>query len=119
MNKRIETIPNESMDAMMRYHWPGNIRELQNFVERAVILTRGTTLLAPVSELESKAPPTVESPERSGALTMEDAEREHIVTTLRSTNWTIAGPAGAAARLGMKRTTLQSRMKKLGISRPN
>lgn len=114
MNKRIETIPNEMMNAMMGYHWPGNIRELENFVERAVILSKGTTLQAPISELERGAPGDESG--RSTA-TMESAEREHIRSVLRDTNWTIGGPAGAAARLGMKRTTLQSRMKKLGIAR--
>ncbi|HZI51487.1 MAG TPA: sigma 54-interacting transcriptional regulator [Terriglobia bacterium] len=118
MNKRIETVSEETMNAMMRYHWPGNIRELENFVERAVILTKGTNLNAPVFELERH----VSSPEADGAAgeklaTMEAAEREHILNALRSTRWTIAGPNGAAARLGMKRTTLQSRMKKLGITR--
>ncbi len=118
MNKRIETIPNEAMEVMMRYRWPGNIRELENFVERAVILSKGKTLEAPVWELEHEAPPIETSFSRAEVTTMEDAEREHILSALRDTNWTIAGPTGAAARLGMKRTTLQSRMKKLGISRP-
>jgi formate hydrogenlyase transcriptional activator len=118
MNKRIETVPQETVDAMMRYRWPGNIRELENFVERAVILTKGTSLDAPVWELERQTP-LADDLEPAKPATMEDAEREHILSTLRSTNWTIAGPGGAAARLGMKRTTLQSRMKKLGISRPS
>jgi formate hydrogenlyase transcriptional activator len=118
MNKRIETIPNETMESMIRYHWPGNIRELENFVERAVILSKGSTLQAPVWELERDALAIEATPTRGEPTTMEAAEREHILSTLRDTNWTIAGPAGAAARLGMKRTTLQSRMKKLGISRP-
>ena len=117
MNKRIETVPEESMNAMMRYRWPGNIRELENFVERAVILTKGTNLNAPVWELERETG-AEESSSDSKPTTMEAAEREHILATLRGTNWTISGPSGAAARLGMKRTTLQSRMKKLGISRP-
>jgi formate hydrogenlyase transcriptional activator len=117
MNKRIETIPTETMEAMMRYHWPGNIRELENFVERAVILSKGTTLDAPVEELERRGSPLADD-SRGKSATLEAAEREHILSTLRSTNWIIAGPNGAAARLGMKRTTLQSRMKKLGISRP-
>jgi formate hydrogenlyase transcriptional activator len=117
MNKRIETVPQETLDAMMRYRWPGNIRELENFVERAVILTKGTTLDAPVSELQRETPLLETEPASGQPSTMEDAEREHILSTLRMTNWTIGGPAGAAARLGMKRTTLQSRMKKLGITR--
>jgi formate hydrogenlyase transcriptional activator len=119
MNKRIETIPQEALEVMMRYRWPGNIRELENFVERAVILTKGTSLNAPVSELERDAPLAEQPSDSSKHTTMEDAEREHILATLRATNWTISGPGGAAAILGMKRTTLQSRMKKLGISRPN
>ncbi len=117
MKKRIETIPNETIEAMMSYRWPGNIRELENFVERAVILSKGTTLQAPVWELERDLPAPDASPSR-GPATMVDAEREHILNCLRDTHWTIAGPGGAAARLGMKRTTLQSRMKKLGIARP-
>jgi formate hydrogenlyase transcriptional activator len=118
MNKRIETVPEESMNAMMQYHWPGNIRELENFVERAVILTKGTSLNAPVWELERETP-VVAAPgsNESQPTTMEDAEREHILSALQTTDWTISGPNGAATRLGMKRTTLQSRMKKLGITR--
>jgi formate hydrogenlyase transcriptional activator len=119
MNKRIETIPNDAMDAMMRYHWPGNIRELENFVERAVILSAGKVLQAPVWELERDSPgasPAVAV--RGQPVTLESAEREHILAALRETEWSIGGPSGAAVRLGMKRTTLQSRMKKLGISRP-
>src|SRR5262245_1940169 len=117
MNKRIETIPTETMEAMMRYHWPGNIRELENFVERAVILSKGTTLDAPVEELERRGSPVADD-SRGKSATLEAAEREHILSTLRNTSWVISGPNGAAARLGMKRTTLQSRMKKLGISCP-
>jgi formate hydrogenlyase transcriptional activator len=117
MNKRIETIPEESMNVMMKYHWPGNIRELENFVERAVILTKGTNLNAPVGELELETPALVNGSGEPGPTTMEDAEREHILSALRTTGWTISGPNGAATRLGLKRTTLQSRMKKLGITR--
>jgi formate hydrogenlyase transcriptional activator len=117
MNKRIETISEETLNAMMRYHWPGNIRELENFVERAVILTKGTNLNAPVWELEIQTPADGDGVPRQRPTTMEAAEREHILDALRSTNWTIAGPNGAAALLGMKRTTLQSRIKKLGITR--
>ena len=116
MNKRIESIPGDAMDAMRRYHWPGNIRELENFIERAVILSRGTTLQAPVSELTNST--GVDPVARTSPTTLEDAEREHIVKTLRESNWTIGGPSGAATRLGMKRTTLQSRMKKLNIRKP-
>jgi len=120
MKKRIESIPNDVMDAMARYHWPGNIRELENFVERAVILSKGTTLEAPVWELRQDRPvETAGRTEQRELKTLEEAEREHILRALEDANWTIGGPSGAAARLGMKRTTLQSRMKKLGITRPS
>jgi formate hydrogenlyase transcriptional activator len=112
MNKGIETIPSASMKALQNYGWPGNIRELENFVERAVILSSTSELFVPISELKrptvSGQPPT----------TLEDAERQHILKTLRETRWVIGGPAGAAARLGMKRTSLQTKMEKLGITRP-
>jgi len=112
-NREIETIASEDMEALARYHWPGNARELENLIERAVILARGPVLRIPLGELtlplESPTPlPT----------TLEAAEREHILRALRDSKWVIAGRKGAAARLGMKRTTLQSRLKKLGISRP-
>ena len=113
MDRRIETIPTEEMEALTRYHWPGNVRELENLIERAVILSRGPTLHVPLPENR----PSGEVPPAS-SVTLEAAEREHILRTLRNTKWVIAGPNGAAARLGMKRTTLQSRMSKLGISRP-
>ncbi len=95
----------------MRYAWPGNIRELENLIERAVILTRGSTLEIPRSELR------IAPDDKGGPTTLEDAEREHIRRTLEQANWVVGGPNGAAARLGMKRTTLQSKMKKLGIAR--
>ena len=113
MKKRIETIPAEAMKALQAYPWPGNVRELENFIERAVILTSGPDLRAPLSELKVLSPPP------NGSLkTLEDAEREHILKALREAKWTIGGAAGAAAKLGMKRTTLQSKMQKLGIMRP-
>ena len=114
MKKRIETIPSEAMKALQAYHWPGNVRELENFIERAVILTQGPDLVVSLSELKRTPSQTI----HSGTTTLEQAEREHILKSLRETNWTIAGPTGAAARLGMKRTTLQSKMQKLNISRP-
>ena len=114
MKKRIETIPSEAMKALQAYHWPGNVRELENFIERAVILTHGQDLLVSLAELKRTPSHTT----HSGTTTLEQAEREHILKLLRETNWTIGGPAGAAARLGMKRTTLQSKMQKLNISRP-
>jgi formate hydrogenlyase transcriptional activator len=110
------------MAALTEYHWPGNVRELENFIERAVILSRGAELQLPISELKQRAkvPTVMPMLESSGALaTLEHAEREHIVRALSETKWVIGGPAGAAARLGMKRTTLQSRMRKLGIGRPS
>jgi formate hydrogenlyase transcriptional activator len=113
MNKRIETIPAEAMKALQAYPWPGNVRELENFIERAVILSAGTDLFVPLSELKVSIPPSNGSPK-----TLEDAEREHILKALRDAKWTIGGSAGAAAKLGMKRTTLQSKMQKLGIVRP-
>jgi formate hydrogenlyase transcriptional activator len=109
MDRRIETISTEEMDALTRYHWPGNVRELENLIERAVILSPGPELRVPVAEL--KQPPGAPS-----NLTLQAAEREHIIRVLRETNWVVGGPRGTAARLGLKRTTLQSRMQKLGIA---
>ena len=114
MKKRIETIPLEAMKALQAYHWPGNVRELENFIERAVILTQGPDLFVSLAEL--KRPPSHTT--NSGTTTLEQAEREHILKALRESEWIIGGPAGTAARLGMKRTTLQSKMQKLNISRP-
>ena len=113
MNKRIETIPSEAMHILNGYAWPGNVRELENFIERAVILSHGAQLQVPVAEL-AKAKGMIPS----GIATLDTAEREHIERALREANWIIGGPAGAATRLGMKRTTLQSKLQKLGISRP-
>ncbi len=112
MDKRIETIPSEAMEALRRYHWPGNIRELENLIERAVILSPGSVLQVPLGELQAAPEPGAEM-----VTTLEAAEREHILRALRGTGWVVGGPRGAAARLGMKRTTLQSRMRKLGIAR--
>jgi formate hydrogenlyase transcriptional activator len=113
MKKPIETIPTKTMDRLVRYHWPGNIRELENLIERAVILSPGTELSVPLTELKS-AVPTKSRP----LATLEGAERDHILRALQDTKWVIGGASGTAARLGMKRTTLISKMKKLGISRP-
>jgi formate hydrogenlyase transcriptional activator len=112
MGKQIERIPPETIDALSSYSWPGNIRELQNFIERSVILSVGSELRAPLAELKSS--PEAES---LGAITLEEAERHHIRKALDYTKWVVAGPKGAAARLGMKRSTLYFRMQKLGISR--
>jgi PAS domain S-box-containing protein len=112
MDRRIETIPPDIMKALVRWEWPGNIRELENFVERSVILTRGSTLRAPISELEMPLEPADD-----GNSSLESAERDHILRVLREAKGVIAGPNGAAARLGLKRTTLNSKLKKLGIER--
>jgi formate hydrogenlyase transcriptional activator len=114
MNKNIDQIPAETIDALVRYGWPGNIRELQNFVERAVILTPHSTLRAPISELEPFSNHNGSSAPMSG---LAQVERDHILRALTATNWVIGGRNGAAARLGMKRTSLVYRMKKLRISR--
>jgi len=116
MGRRIETIPSTVMEALVQYPWPGNIRELQNVVERAVILSPGSSLLVPLGDLQAAA---AQTPVPTGeAVTLADAEREHIVSALRETGWVVGGPKGAAARLGMKRSTLLWKMKKLDISRP-
>jgi formate hydrogenlyase transcriptional activator len=116
MGRRIETIPSDVMEALVRYPWPGNIRELQNVIERAVILSPGPSLQVPLGDLQP-APGVAEEP-TAEAVTLADAEREHIVGVLRGTGWVVGGPDGAAARLGMRRSTLQWKIKKLGISRP-
>jgi formate hydrogenlyase transcriptional activator len=115
MKKNVETIATETMEALTRYDWPGNIRELQNLIERAVILSTGPTLHVPVAALNGRRGP---APAAAQPETLEQADRRHIVTALERTNWVIAGPNGAAARLGIKRSTLQFRMRKLGIVRP-
>jgi formate hydrogenlyase transcriptional activator len=113
MGKRIETIPTATMDALVRYSWPGNVRELQNVIERAVILSPGPTLQVPLSDLKS-----IDEMTPHPAVTLADAEREHILGALRQSGWVLSGPTGAAALLGMARSTLQWKMKKLGICRP-
>jgi formate hydrogenlyase transcriptional activator len=115
MNKRIDVIPPETMDALVRYQWPGNIRELQNFIERAVILSPQSTLRAPTSELEPFQTPKETNVPMNG---LAEVERDHILRALEASNWVIGGETGAAARLGMKRTSLAYRMKKLRIHRP-
>ena len=110
MNRRIETIPAETMEALVRYGWPGNVRELENLVERAVIVSRGPSLQIPLTEVRA-------APETAVPVTLQEAEREHIRRVLEKSSWVVGGANGAAARLGMKRTTLQSKMKKLGITR--
>jgi formate hydrogenlyase transcriptional activator len=117
MNRNIEEIPVEIMDALTNFSWPGNIRELQNFVERSVILTSGTVLQARLKTLRPSAEVQSQEAVTQEAVTMEDAEREHICKTLEQTNWVISGQNGAAARLGLKRSTLYFRMQRLGIFR--
>jgi len=124
MKKRIESIPSETMNAMCEYHWPGNIRELQNVIERAVILSPGPVLQVALSDFKSNgaSSPNLESrarPENRGNMQriLEETERKQILAALDETRWVVAGPKGAAARLGMKRSTLQVRMQKLGIAR--
>lgn len=114
MTKNIETIATETMNALVSYPWPGNIRELQNVIERAVILSKGPALNVSLADLKPKVP----NGHTNGASTLAEVERRHILTVLEETNWVFAGPNDAAARLGVKRPTLQFRMQKLGISRP-
>src|ERR1700730_1771709 len=114
MGKQIDEIPADVMQALVSHSWPGNIRELQNFIERSVILTTGNILRPPLAGLKRAA-----EAEALGAITRQDAERAHIRKTLEHTRWVVAGPNGAAARLGIKRSTLYFRMQKLGISRSN
>jgi formate hydrogenlyase transcriptional activator len=118
MNKQIDTIPSETLQALTRYHWPGNIRELQNVIERAVILSSGPVLRVPLSELKPRAGNDKASRSRSDTSdTLKEAEPKHVLSVLEETHWVLSGPGGAAARLGMKRSTLQYRMGKLGIFR--
>ena len=113
LHKRIDVIPDEAIDAMMHWAWPGNIRELENFIERSVILTEGARLAPPLGELRADI---VRQPSESDT-TLHEEERSHIIEILRQTRGALSGPAGAAARLGLKRTTLQYKMQRLGISR--
>jgi formate hydrogenlyase transcriptional activator len=112
MRKNIEAIPVEVMETLVNYSWPGNIRELRNIIERSVILTPGKRLIIPKDDLHESR-----SVNSAPVITMDDAERRHILEALDASNWVVGGPAGAAAMLGMKRSTLQSRMQKLGIVR--
>jgi formate hydrogenlyase transcriptional activator len=114
MQKKIESIPAASMSKLQLWSWPGNVRELENFIERAVIVTNGAALQVPVAELKSAVANIAAN---SPTITLHATEREHILKVLRDTKGVLAGPNGAASRLGLKRTTLQSKMKKLGIER--
>src|ERR1700730_8448684 len=113
MSKTVDTIPTETMNVLIRYHWPGNIRELQNLVERAVILSAGPTLKVPLHDLQAQPAPAA----ARRIETLEEAERRHILDALDASDWVISGPSGAAGSLGLKRSTLQARMEKLGIRR--
>ena len=113
MNKRIDFIPDEAIGAMLKWKWPGNIRELENFIERSVILSESNILRPPLAELRLE----ISSQQSDDEGTLRQKEREHIIEVLRQTRGVLSGPAGAAARLGVKRTTLQYKMQKLGISR--
>ncbi|HEY2461675.1 MAG TPA: sigma 54-interacting transcriptional regulator [Candidatus Acidoferrum sp.] len=125
LNKAVEYVPADAMDALTNYAWPGNVRELENFIERAVLLSPGKELRVQISELKANvnagnvgAASFERAPVGASISTLEEAERQHILRALRQTEWRIAGAKGAAAILGMKRTTLQARMRKLGIRRP-
>jgi len=113
LHRRIEVIPEEAVQAMMHWKWPGNIRELENFVERSVILSEGNRLSPPLGELREE----ISRQPSNSEVTLRDKEREHIIEILRQTRGALSGPSGAAARLGLKRTTLQYKMQRLGISR--
>jgi formate hydrogenlyase transcriptional activator len=116
MGKRIETVPAATMQKLVDWSWPGNVRELQNMIERGVILSRGFVLEIPLTELEQ---PAIPAPgDNYGGATLEAVERDHIIQALRHSGWVIGGPSGAAARLGLNRSTLNARMRKLEIRRP-
>lgn len=111
MGKRIETIPQKTMDALQRYPWPGNVRELKNIIEHAMIVTKD-------SRLECDVPTITDSKLKTG-MTLKKVERKHILDTLETVRWRVRGKRGAAEILGLKPTTLEARMIKLGIKRPN
>ena len=115
MNRTIDTIPLETMEGLVRYCWPGNIRELENVIERAVILSPGPTLRVPLQDLCDRAIPNNSDVSHR---TLEEVKRAHILATLKAAKWVLSGPAGAASRLGLNRCTLKFYMKKLGIARP-
>jgi len=111
LNRRIETIPARALEVLTDYPWPGNVRELQHFLERAVILSSGPSLRAPLDELKHETASAC----ATSLSTLDEVEREHVLRALKESNWVTGGPKGAAVRLGMKRTTLAYRIRKLGI----
>jgi len=113
LKRRIDVIPEEVMAALVQHTWPGNIRELRNFIERSVILSKGPVLRPPLDCLRR-----MEELQVSKTVTLREAECDHILNALKETRWTIGGPRGAARQLGVPRTTLISKMRKLGLSRP-
>jgi formate hydrogenlyase transcriptional activator len=119
MNKPVERVPQEAMAVLLAYPWPGNVRELQNFIERAVILSPDKVLRPPLAELSASAarPMAAGQGAVASATTLKDAERQHILQALAETDWVVGGPKGAAARLGLKRTTLLSKMRRVGVVR--
>jgi len=115
MNKMVEDIPSETMEAMVAYDWPGNIRQLQNFTERGVIVSQGSSFQPPLSQLRSSKNSMPASGKALNGKTLDDATRDHVLQTLEETKWVVGGKHGAAARLGIARTTLVSKMRRLGI----
>ena len=113
MDRHVESVPPDSMNALLQWHWPGNVRELENLMERSVILSEGSVLRVPVSELR---PLTSSAESKVPNQNLDYTERQHIIRVLRETQGKISGPFGAAVRLGLKRTTLQSKMQRLGIT---
>jgi formate hydrogenlyase transcriptional activator len=120
MDKSVSDVSIETMEVLSRYLWPGNVRELQNVIERSVILSPGRVLTPPLPELSAVHPAVPDMPHRptASAHTLKEIERQHILLALRDADWVVGGPNGAAARLGLKRTTLAAKMQKLGIHRP-
>jgi formate hydrogenlyase transcriptional activator len=116
MGKRVETVPAATMRKLVDWSWPGNVRELQNMIERGVILSKGFVLEIPLTEMEQSVIPALG--DNNGGATLEAVERDHILQTLRQSGWVVGGPSGAAARLGLNRSTLNARMRKLDIRRP-
>jgi formate hydrogenlyase transcriptional activator len=116
MGKRVETVPAATMRKLVDWFWPGNVRELQNMIERGVILSKGFVLEIPLTEMEQSVIPALG--DNNGGATLEAVERDHILQTLRQSGWVVGGPSGAAARLGLNRSTLNARMRKLEIRRP-